>query len=616
MSLRERILYAMRSRLKYRLILIFSLIFVVQCTIILYSYQNVANDNKAEMIDQNLKLLNQANRNYFSNVIQEIDHLMNRAFVESIFWENNTLANEDKDYVNENTKIDQILSSIYSYGSYTDSVYLYFKRNDRLYIMDELSHKDIPSGTYAKNLFMVDSPDVYKYSWYEGSLRERGKLHLSENSNIRETKDDSGKKLLNFSKSLFNPLQKSELISVISINISYSFLEQLAKELGKPEEKLLIVSDDGTIVFSTDPSEIFRPTDPVLWAKLAATKSSGHSDSLDRQSVLLYNKSEISGWYMVKDIPNHVLMEDVRKTAAVNLIIMLGVFVISIILVLFAAIRITTPIKKIASAMEKFEEGNEKLQIYLHRIDEIGKLNRSFNKMVDKIKLLINSEYKAKLNEKQARLEALQAQINPHFLNNTLQIVSSIAVENKIEEIEKINGALSTILRYSLSRNNELVTLDQELKIVEQYLFIQKFRYEDRLDYRVNIDPRLLDCHMPVLTLQPLVENAIKHGMERLTGKGIITIRSEAEDGETFLLIVENNGRGIDSGEAERLNLKFAGEIPEENSGWDGRGLLNINDRIHYYFGEPFGLHVESGEGRGFKVRVRLPGPNRILPHD
>ena len=611
MSLRERLVYMLRSRLKYRLILIFSLIFVIQCASILYSYQIVANDNKAEMIDQNLKLLNQANRNYFSNVIQQIDQVMNRAFVESIFWENNNLANEDKDYVNENTRIDQILSSIYSYGSYTDSVYLYFKRNDRLYIMDELSHKDIPSGKYASNLFMIEAPDLGQFPWYEGALRKRGNLHLSENLNIRETKDDSGQKLLNFSKSLYNPLQKNELISVISINISYGFFEQLSKELGKPEEKLLIVSDDGTIVYSTEPSEIFRKTAPGLQAKLALTKSSGYSDSPDRHSVLLYNKSEISGWYMVKEIPNHILMEDVRKTAAVNLIILLGIFVISIILILYAAIRITTPIKNISSAMERFEEGDEKMQMYLHRIDEIGKLNRSFNKMIDKIKFLINSEYKAKLNEKQARLEALQAQINPHFLNNTLQIVSSIAVEHQIEEIEKINGALSTILRYSLSRNNELVTLGQELKNVELYLFIQKFRYEDRLNYRVDIDPALMDCRIPVLTLQPLVENAIKHGMEQLMGTGLITIRSEMDDKASFRLIVEDNGRGLQAGEAERLNLKFTGEYREENSGWDGRGLLNINDRIRYYFGEAFGLQVESEEERGFIVTVRLPSNNR-----
>ncbi|WP_276353790.1 cache domain-containing sensor histidine kinase [Cohnella caldifontis] len=607
MSHRDKMIYVLRSRLKYKLLLVCLLIYVLQCGMIVYSYQNAAQDIKAEMIDQNMKLLNQANRNYFSNVILEINRLMERAFVESIFWENNSLANEDKDYINENAKIDQILSSIYSYGSYADSVYLYFNRNRHLYIMDEFSHKDIPSAG-AQNTFAIENPDLNKYTWYKGALQSRGNLYLSENLNIRESANTGTGKLLNFSKSLFNPLKKDELISVISINIGYEYFDRLARELCKPEEKLVIVSGDGTVIYSTDSREIFHPADEALLAKLKTAKTSGHADMPGRQSVLLFNQSESSGWYMVKEIPNRVLMEDVRRNAATNVILLIGIFVISIILMLFIAIRTTNPIKTIAYAMEKFEEGNGKLQTYLHRIDEIGKLNRSFNKMTDKINYLINSEYKAKIDEKQARLEALQAQINPHFLNNTLQIVSGIAVEHQIDSIEKISGALSTILRYSLSRNNELVTLSQELNNVEQYLFIQKFRYEDRLDYRVDIDPSLLGCHMPVLTLQPLVENAIKHGMESRMGTGIIRIYNETDERGGCLLVVEDNGTGISAAEADKWNRKFGGEAREENSGWNGRGLLNIHDRIRYYFGEEFGLWVESGSGQGFKVMIRLPG--------
>lgn len=611
-KLAKSFFFAVRSRLKYKLALIYMIVFILQCGVILYSYYSIANDNKEESIDQNLKLLQQANNNYFSDVIEEINQLMERAFVESVFWNDRSLADSDKDYMNDNVKIDQILSSMYSYGSFIDSVYLYFHRNGKLYIMDEISHKDIPSGIYANNTFMIPDPRVGQYSWYRGALGNKGGLFLSRNINIRFDDDSKGEYVLNFSKSLFNPLKRDELISVISINISYEFFKELADQLTKPEETLRIVTEDGTIIYSTDGGEIFTAMAPEQAERVSmphagdsfwyAKKTQGKT-----QSVVLINQSEQSGWYMMKEIPYDVLMGDVRKKAVTNLSFILVIFIAGLVLVMTATMRITTPIKKIATAMERFKEGHEPYMTYRRRIDEIGKLNKSFNKMTDKINNLILSEYKAKIGEKQARLEALQAQINPHFLNNTLQIVSSIAVEKRITEIEKISEALSSILRYSLSKNNALVTLRKELVQVEHYMLIQRYRYEDRLQYEVQIDDDLLDEVIPVLTLQSIVENAIKHGIEPKVGKGTISIKSARKSDDRFLLVVEDTGRGVSESEAARLNEKLRSEIREEISGWGGRGLVNINDRIRYSFGDAYGLTIRSRPDDGFWIAIELP---------
>lgn len=603
----ERIFILIRSRLKYKLISIYVFIFILQCSVILFTFRNISNDKKNDVIDENIKLLRQANINYLSDVVKSIDRLMIQAFCEKLFWQNQLQPADNEDYINDNSRIFNVLSNIYSYTNYIDSVYLYFNKSQKLYIMDELSHIDIPRGIDDDNIFFINNPYMDGYEWYDGAIKIRGDLYISKNNYVRHNVDKNGKYILSFSRALFNPLNQNELISVISINMSYDFFEMLAKDLCKTGEELLIVAQDGEIIFSTQTHEIFSHIDSKVMKKIN-NESSWFAEYLyGKNSIILHNKSENPGWHMVKVIPYNVLMESIKKNTITNFVFTLAIFLIGIVLVIMIAIKIAVSINALAVAMQKYEEGYAGITVETYRTDEIGMLNRSFNRMVRKIDSLIELEYKAKLREKQARLEALQAQINPHFLNNTLQTVSNIAIQKNIPEIEKINNALSTILRYSLSKNNEHVTLRQELENTQNYIYIQKFRYGERISYETNLRDEIMNCLVPVLTLQPIVENSVKHGIERKPGNGVIRIWDEVCDSNSYVIVVEDNGNGMTQQQINDIAAKLSNENREENSGWNGRGLININDRIRYYFGDSYGLRIESEFGKWMRVYIKLP---------
>lgn len=283
-------------------------------------------------------------------------------------------------------------------------------------------------------------------------------------------------------------------------------------------------------------------------------------------------------------------------------------FAASLIFLLALSIRfaqgITRPIEDLIGQMKRVQKGNFTLaNMDVLPMDEVGQLHRAFRMMIQEIDELIRENYAKQLVIKETQFKALQAQINPHFLYNTLESINWLAKVNGQKQISEMVEALGHLLRSSISLKDALVTLGEEIRIVRNYLTIQKFRFEGRLNFDIRIDERLHSCPIPKLTLQPLVENAIHYALEPMIKPCSIRIYAleQPDRPERLTLAVEDNGPGM---EKELLEQVRSGEARTRGQ---GIGLKNIQERLAIAFGEAFGLRLESSPGAGTKVFVDIP---------
>jgi two-component system, sensor histidine kinase YesM len=261
------------------------------------------------------------------------------------------------------------------------------------------------------------------------------------------------------------------------------------------------------------------------------------------------------------------------------------------------------PLKKIVSAMQMIENRNLDVRINDNRADEYHKVYKGFNNMVTELNSLIRDLVNEKILKKEAQIKLLQAQINPHFLYNTLESIHSIAKIKKVDEISSMVSALSKFFRISLSGGKDDVTLSEAIELVLNYLTIQNIRFNGKIDYQINIPEELRKAIVPKLILQPVAENSIYHGIEQKKGIGILIISALSQKGE-MELIIEDNGIGIN----EKNLLELRNSI-ENGSFEDSRNfaLKNLNRQIKLKYGINYGLKIESVEGNGTSVHIKLP---------
>lgn len=261
---------------------------------------------------------------------------------------------------------------------------------------------------------------------------------------------------------------------------------------------------------------------------------------------------------------------------------------------------VTKPLTKLSQTMERFGKGDLSVHAPVWYQDEIGMLSEEFNKMTEQIQRLVEQVYREQKEKRKSELAALQAQINPHFLYNTLSSVSSLIKMNCPDEAFTMIHAIGMFYRTSLSDGKTLIPVEQEITNIENYIQIQKVRYGDKIDYEIQIDPEIYREWIVKLTLQPLVENSIYHGVKAMRKKGMIRIRGWKE-GSLVYLQVSDNGAGIPEDKIDKLLL---GESGGKRYSY---GLYNIQQRIQIYFGKEYGLHIESHEGAGTCTTICIP---------
>jgi two-component system sensor histidine kinase YesM len=265
---------------------------------------------------------------------------------------------------------------------------------------------------------------------------------------------------------------------------------------------------------------------------------------------------------------------------------------------------LTRPIEQLTAKMKQVENGEFKMADEAanvsQRTDEIGVLQKNFAIMIKKIDTLIKEDYTKQILIKDAQLKALQAQINPHFLYNTLDSINWLAKVNGQGHISAMVESLGNLMRNAISGKEPIITLEEEVQLLKDYLTIQKMRFGERLRYQLDIDREWLGLKVPKLTLQPIVENSINYGLEKTLTECRITVMAVSQ-ADSLKIMVTDNGPGIPEEILEKL---AQGEIKPKGS---GMGLENIDHRLKLIFGEEYGLCITSELGKGATVTIRIP---------
>lgn len=269
---------------------------------------------------------------------------------------------------------------------------------------------------------------------------------------------------------------------------------------------------------------------------------------------------------------------------------------------LILSLAITKPLAELNNGMKQAQNKNFALQLQNDRADEIGELTDSFNFMVDRIRILVHQVYQEKLAQKSAEIEALQAQINPHFLYNTLDSINWMLIDRDEMDISSIVVALGKLMQYSMDTKASLVPLSEEYRNIRDYLLIQKYRLEDRLEFDLALEAGLESFLVPKLILQPLVENAIDHGIVTSGGKGRVDIRTYGRD-ERICITVRDNGAGMSASQLAQYRRLLQNDPGEQVS----IGIKNVARRLQLHFNDHCTFEVESREGEGTAITLSIP---------
>ncbi|WP_020613644.1 sensor histidine kinase [Sediminispirochaeta bajacaliforniensis] len=278
--------------------------------------------------------------------------------------------------------------------------------------------------------------------------------------------------------------------------------------------------------------------------------------------------------------------------------------------------HVYSPLKKVEEAMEQLsrEEDTDIFRVFeIDSNDSGGALSTHFAELIQLLKESLNREYTADILKKEAELNALQSQINPHFLYNVLDAIRGHALTEGVTEIADMTEALSKLFRYSVSHWESEVTLDRELVNVQNYFKIQQYRFNNKFDLRILIEDNeedTLSCYIPKLTLQPIIENAIYHGLEMKMDRGLVTIRTKLAE-KLLLIEISDDGVGVEPGLLEKINNSFKAwntiKMKGKETGGSGIALTNVNSRIKMMYGEEYGLYMYSTQNIGSMIEILLP---------
>ncbi len=368
----------------------------------------------------------------------------------------------------------------------------------------------------------------------------------------------------------------------------------------KYDSNIMILSGNRIVFGGNDKIEIDQLSLPVGQKQgYIITKFHGN------KFLIAYTVSDYTNWTYLNIIPYKSISKQTSNIRVIMMVLYFCIFIVVQYLGINFARGITRPLEGLSEEMKKVENGKfEEIQTVStwseSKKDEVSSLEYDFTLMVEKINTLIHENYTKQIMIKESELKALHAQINPHFLYNTLDSIHWLAKLNKQFGIAMMVKSLGNLLRNSISKQNYVMTIGEEAKLLEDYIAIQKIRYEERLEFNILVDETVRDCMIAKLTLQPIVENSINYGLEQLPGVCIINVKTILHT-DLIEFLIEDNGPGI---EQDFLTKLKNNEIQTKGS---GIGLRNIDERIKMIFGEQYGLCINSTVGKGTVVSVCLP---------
>lgn len=397
-------------------------------------------------------------------------------------------------------------------------------------------------------------------------------------------------------------LQTYKPIGYIRFGLKRNYIEKMAKNIN-------FGSDGSVVIFDENLNKISGIAHDSALSKLLKEKPSignfSYSEGKNEYTAV-HIHSDSTGWTTVGVIPLRYINKDLAGIQYLTVIIIVLTIIIGVTVSVIIAQSLILPLENTVNALEKFSRGDFAVRLKENRCDEIGKLNRIFNKAIKEINELMQKVTQSEILNKEMEFKTLQSQMNPHFLYNTLDTINWLAFKEKQTEICNLVAAISSLIRASISNKKSIITIEQELDYVKNYIYIQHIRYKDRFDIIYDIDESLLKQAVPKLIIQPIVENAIIHGIENSKNKNLLYISVKCEN-ECIIIIVKDTGIGMTDEKVSELLKEPLNTEGDEQKAHTNLGLYAVHKRIQLMYGDLYGLTVQSQAGEGTTVTLHIP---------
>ncbi|MDO5520538.1 MAG: sensor histidine kinase [bacterium] len=501
------------------------------------------------------------------------------------------IYNNLSDYIAYNQSIGQVISYDYS-----TAYEIYEKYENLTNILDPMLaslkyfHSKVNQITiYTSNNFVKHDTTVAPLSTIVSTEWYKKVTEQSNRDTLWFVKPDQKKV---FTARKMPTLEGTDYPSVLYIEVDYNDLFSPLMDMTSSDYGIYVVDQNNSVVyshnkFSKDSKEYAMNYDTLL-------------DEMENENVSQYTivKDQVSsGWEVLLYKPNSAIMSSVRNIALISVVVTLCCIVASLLAAAGISKFMVTDIEKLTENMKNVQTGNLEITVTSNSKDEVGNLIRGFGMMIERIHLLINEVYEGEIAQKEYEMKALQAQINPHFLYNSLSLINWKAIEANKQDISRITLLLSTFYRTALNRGDNILSVRDEITNMKCYLDIQLMMHENNFDVVMDIPEEMYQYQTLNLILQPIVENAIDHGIDLLTDRrGVISIKGEQSAG-TISFIVEDNGVGMDEEKAQTILTKKS----------KGYGIRNVNERIKLLYGYEYCMQVHSEVGVGTRITVVMP---------
>ena len=400
-------------------------------------------------------------------------------------------------------------------------------------------------------------------------------------------------------------IQNQDPQALVKIQVDRSYLNKLQPNHSEHGEVLLLSDKDGNLVYSSQ-SALINDSEVLKEVLGTAMSHLGSYTSIileGEEYILITSEDAADNIMLLSFTPLSYIDSQIGRIR--NSLIITGIFIwfCAVLLINMFIHFLTNPLKILSGQMERTGSGDFHTLIHTGGSREIKELSQSFNSMVIHIDELIRRTYLAELSEKNARLTALEAQLNPHFLYNTLQAISTEALINDQPQINQMITSLASSLRYTI-KGGDLVMLKKEMEYVHDYIYLQKIRMDDNLEVHIEIDPETEECLIPKISIQTLIENSIIHGLHSERGSIIIHISSEMKN-DSIVIRVLDNGCGISKEQLSALYSDF--EKQEESCTDGGIGLVNLHTRLKLLYTKPAYMTISTEYGKYTEITLTLP---------
>ena len=450
------------------------------------------------------------------------------------------------------------------------------------------------------------NPDlkISTQEWYLDALQKpEGPLLTS--SHVQHIVSGERPWVITLSRGIRNFSNGGEKEGVFFIDLNYSAISELCDQntIGT-KGYAFILDESGSIVYHPQQQQLYNELQTENIDLITDTKDDTvRTGSGNKGKLYCISRSNKTGWTVVGCMSISELLRKSSQAQSIYVLIAAALMIVALIFSSFLAKGFTYPIQRLRDSMARVQEGDfNGADVEIDSDNEIGSLTRSFNVMTHRIQDLMEQNVKDQEAKRKSELKALQSQINPHFLYNTLDSIIWMAEGKKYEEVVLMTASLARLLRQSISNEDEVVPISREVEYAKGYLTIQKMRYKDKLEFQIDVEPSILNIPLIKLVLQPIIENAIYHGLKYKESKGLLLVKGFMKDGNAVLKVIDD-GVGMDE-----ETLAHIYDRHKVNYHSNGVGVYNVQKRLKLYYGENYGITYESEQGVGTTATITIPG--------